>query len=604
MSLQRKILGVLLLLLVLIAVTDYTIDRLLIFHNYVTLEQAQAKKDLARCVEALNAEIRHLDISTDDWSAWDDTYQFLQNRNEAYIKFNLVIQTFLDNKLNLINYYDVNGTLVWGQVMDLDTQTLIKVSPFNKPSLPLSHPLLNNAKVKKDASSGTSGIFLTDKGPMLICSKPILTSDHRGPHQGYLIMGKLLSTNLLARLARQTHVDHKIWPIGDKTMADDDRRAIIQINQQDPVYIKDTNDVLHVYAKIPDIFGNPTLLLRAITPKDITAKGIASIRFGILSNILMSFSFLLVLLGLVKYLILQPIASLTHHAVNIREKNDLSLRLDNRRQDELGVLSREFDRLVAQQEQIQTSLKREIEERRLTEKQLDIYHQKLRKLSAELLMTEERERRKIAINLHDHIGQSLAISKMRVDALTENLSPLEVPIKIEQISQLLEKCIQDTRTLTFELSPPILYEFGLSTALQWLSDKFIHQHGLEIHFNSDETNEQIDPSLRVMLFQATRELLYNIVKHAHSSAVKMTMTSEHKFIKITVRDNGVGFDPSILNNYEQYEDKGFGLFNIKERINHIGGRFKIESAPGKGTQVCLECLSKPNSPDDPGEELS
>lgn len=603
MSLQRKILGVLFVLLVLIAITDYTIDRLLIFHNYVAIEHTQAKRDLARCIDTLKSEINHLNVYTDDWSAWDDTYQFLKDRNDAYIKSNLVIQTFLDNKLNLINYYDVNGKLVWGKTMDLKTKSVIAVSPFDKPTLSSSHPLLKRAKVKKDVTNGISGIFLTVKGPMLICSKPVLTSEHQGPHRGYLIMGKFLSTDLQAHLIEQAHVNHQIWQLDDKTIPEIDRQAFTQINQQTPVYIKNNKNALHVYGKIPDIFGNLSILYRVVAPRDITSKGAASIRYGIISNVLMSCSFLLVLLGLIKYLILQPISSLTHHAVNIREQNDLSLRLNNRRKDELGILSREFDRLVAQQEQIQTSLKREIEERRLTEKKLKGYHQKLRKLSSELLLTEERERRKIAVDLHDHIGQSLAMSKMKLDVLVANLSPSEVSEKIEHVGQLIENTIQDTRTLTFELSPPLLYEFGLSTALKWLSDKFSQQYDLNIQYLGVEDNFSLDTSLSILLFQATRELLFNIVKHAKSNAVRLSMTQEDTEVQILIEDDGVGFDPSILNTNTD-SDIGFGLFNVRERLNHIGGQLKINSAPGKGTRIRLYSPLKPDLPANQDEQLS
>lgn len=603
MSLQRKILGVLFGLLALIAITDYTIDRLLIFQNYVALEHAQAKKDMFRCIDTLKSEINHLNIFTDDWAVWNDTYQFLQNRNDTYIKSNLVIQTFLDNKLNLINFYDVNGKLVWGQTMDLSTKSVIAVSPFDKPTLSLSHPLLERAKVKKDVTSGISGIFLTAKGPMLICSKPVLTSERQGPHQGHLIMGKFLTAALLDGLIERTHVDHQIWQVGDNTIPENDRQAFAQINQQTPIYIKDNKNTLHVYAISPDIFGNPSILYRAVALKEVTTKGLASIRFGVLSNILMSCSFLLVLLGLIKYLILQPISSLTHHAVNIREQNDLSLRLDNRRKDELGVLSREFDRLVAQQEQIQTSLKREIEERRLTEKKLNRYHQKLRKLSSELLLTEERERRKIAVDLHDHIGQSLAMSKMKLDALVAGLPPSDIAEKIEHVGRLIENTIQDTRTLTFELSPPLLYEFGLSTALKWLSDKFSQQYDLNIQFSGVENNLSLDTSLSILLFQVTRELLFNIVKHAKSTAVRLLMTHEDTGVKILIEDDGVGFDPSILSsNIDQ--DIGFGLFNIRERLKHIGGQFEIDSMPERGTRIRLYSPLTPNLPDIKDEPLS
>lgn len=599
MTLQQKIFSILIILLVLMSATDYLIDKHLIFHNYIALEQDQVKKDLKRCVAALKVEIDHLNTVADDWAIWDDSYQFLQDHNADYIESNLVPLTFTDNNLNLIHYYDLKGALVWGKAMNLDTQATILISPLDTQHLSPDHPLLKRAEVRSGTQSGVCGLFMTSKGPMLICSKPVLTSEQKGPTRGFLMMGRMLSPKLMSQLVRQTQVDHNIWPLDDDSLKDEDRHAISQITQEAPFYIRDAGGLLHGYTIVPDLLGNPGLLIRTAVQKEITQKGQSSIHYGIISNVLMSLSFLLVLLGLLKYTVLQPILSLTRHAVAIRDKNDLSLRQNNRHPDEIGVLSREFDRLVAQQQSVQKGLQAEIEERHLYEKKLNSYHQKLRQLSSELLLTEERERRKIAVDLHDHIGQSLAMSKMKIDALIATLSPSDVSKTLEQISRLIEKTIQDTRTLTFELSPPLLYEFGLSTALKWLCDKFTQQYELDIQFNANEATVPMDTSLRIMLFQITRELLFNIVKHSQSRKAVLSMAIQDSRVEITVEDNGKGFDPAILGTHADH-DIGFGLFNIRERMEHIGGQFEINSAPGKGTHIRLVSPIKSPAPDEQG----
>ncbi len=586
MTLQGKIIGLLIVLLVLMGGTDYVIDRLVVFQNYVALEKAQARKDLDRCLAALNNEIDHLKILTDDWAVWDDTYQFIQDRNADYIESNLVPLTFFDNKLNLIAFYDLQGNRVWGQSMDLSTKTPISISPFQNSNLPLTHALLQKTPPANDTNGGTNGIFITGKGPMLVSSKPILTSNREGPVRGHLVMGQLLTPALIDRLVKQTRVRHNLLKINSTTLEKDDQQAMREISKKGPVYILETNDTLKAYAMVPNLAEEPALLMRVVAPREISKKGIESVRYGVVSGSLMFLSFLLVVLGIIKYTVLQPILALTRHAVTIRDSNDLSLRQNTTRRDEIGVLSREFDRLVAQQQSIQKGLKREIEERHLYEKELDRYHQKLRHLSSELLLTEERERRKIATDLHDSIGQSLAMSKMRLDELTATMPPSDVSEKMEQVSKLIEKSIQDTRTLTFELSPPILYEFGLSAALKWLSEKFSKKYQLNIKFDTIGSVGPKDTALRVMLFQATRELLYNVVKHAHERDVILSLTTTDTAVEITIEDNGVGFDPTIMNTPAEY-DVGFGLFSIKERLQHVGGRFEIDSTPGKGTRVCM-----------------
>lgn len=595
MTLKWKIIGILLVFMGLMAVTDHVVDRLVIYPSYVALEKAQAEKDVARCEAALENTIYYLDIVADDWAAWDDTCIFLQDRNAAYIESNLVLETFLDNELNLINYYDVNGNLFWGRAMDLETQAPCVIKPFDSRHLDVSHPLIRHS----DAAGGLRGVFLTDKGPMLISSRPIVSSENKGPIRGTLVMGKLLTPTIMTRLVKQTQVPHIWMPMAENSLSDEDQRAAAMATPSSPVVMREKGIELFVYTVMPDVLGAPALLLRAVLPRDITAKGLAGIRYGILSNALVSVVLLLVFLGLLKITVLSPIVSLTRHAVAIRDTGDLSLRHHSRRKDEIGVLSGEFDRLVADQQAIQQGLKHEIEERQRYEETLTDYHLKLRQLSSELLLTGERERRKIAVDLHDHIGQTLAVSKMRLDELASILPAGEAIEKVEKIIGYIEKAIQDTRTLTFEISPPILYEFGLASALKWLGEKFSDLYGLTIKFNAGNADIQLDTPLRIMLFQATRELLFNIVKHAHCSDVKIAMTADGDRLKITIEDNGVGFDPAALN-----AQIGFGLFNIKERLTYFGGHCEIESAQGKGTRIHLAVPLKPPVADDGQRSLT
>ena len=591
MTLKWKILGSLLLLLSLLAVSDYTIYRRVIYPNYLALEQALARKDLTRCLTALESIINNLEIFSDDWAAWDDTYEFVQDGNPEYIKSNLVKETFLDNDLNLISYYDLKGNRVWGKAMDIGTAKPVNISPFDLSGLPITHPLLKHVQTGSGAS-GVSGIWLTNKGPMLVSSQPIITSENRGPAVGVLIMGKLWCPSLQERLLSQTLVNHTLLQLNDAAMTDADSLAMARINASTPVVLQETAHALKVYTLISDINGIPALLLRVTVPRDVTAEGLAGIRYGAAADILVSIIFLLVLLGVLKVTVIGPIVSLTRHAVTIRDTNDLTLAYNSTRKDEIGVLSREFDRLVARQHSIQKGLMLENEERRLTEKKLTHYHHRLRQLSSELLLTEERERRKIAGDLHDYIGQPLAISKMKLDELASTLSAADTLGNVEQISRYIEMVIQSTRTLTFELSPPILYEFGLAAALKWLSEKFGWQYGLEIIFDAGNAEIPMETALRVMLFQAVRELLFNIIKHARSREAQITMTAEEDTVKIIIQDNGVGFNPEAVN-----VQLGFGLFSIKERMHHFGGRVEIDSAPGKGTQVCLVASLKPIPPE-------
>lgn len=227
------------------------------------------------------------------------------------------------------------------------------------------------------------------------------------------------------------------------------------------------------------------------------------------------------------------------------------------------------------------NLKAEINVRKLAEKKLLDYQKQFQLLTSQLSLIEENEKRRIATELHDCIGQTLALSKIKLGLLNKSAPSDELKKSIKEILHLIEQTIKETRTLTFELSPPILYELGLSQAIKWLIDQFREKHGLEIELTDDGREKPFDNNTRFFLFQAIRELLVNIVKHAQATRVDIIMTRDEQNLRIIIEDNGVGFlKPSV-----DYD--GYGLFNIRERMNHINGQFEIKSASGRGTRVTL-----------------
>ena len=225
--------------------------------------------------------------------------------------------------------------------------------------------------------------------------------------------------------------------------------------------------------------------------------------------------------------------------------------------------------------------------RKKAEEDIHSYQQQLRSLAAELSLAEERERRRIATILHDHIGQILAMSKIKLGSLIES-SPSSVDVgNIKEIREYVEQAIDYTRSLTFELSPPVLYAFGLEAALEWLSEQIMEQFGIVCEFENDSQPKPVNEEMKVFTFTAVRELLANVVKHARASRAKITVRRVNRNLVIHVADDGVGFNPSKLKSH-LYDNQGFGLFSIRERIRHLGGQMEVKSIKGRGTRVILE----------------
>jgi len=227
----------------------------------------------------------------------------------------------------------------------------------------------------------------------------------------------------------------------------------------------------------------------------------------------------------------------------------------------------------------------DITERKRAEEKVRLYEEQLRSLISELSLVEEEERRRIATDLHDHIGQILALAKIKLESLREMASSTGLAVPLDPIREMIEQAIQYTRTLTFELSPPILYELGFEAAVEWFTEQIQEQHGILVGFEDDLQPKPMSHELRILLFKAVRELVINIVKHAQARSAKVSIRRDDKHIHVLIRDDGYGFNPFKDN--PSGKMRGFGLFSIRERLKHFGGNFEIESNPGHGTRVTL-----------------
>jgi signal transduction histidine kinase len=242
-------------------------------------------------------------------------------------------------------------------------------------------------------------------------------------------------------------------------------------------------------------------------------------------------------------------------------------------------------------ERTNLALQEQIAEYKKAERRIENYQKQLRRLASELSLAEARERRAIAEDLHDHIGQALAIIKMDIGLFRGNAIFCGFEDKIDEINALLEQTIQYTRTLTFEISPPSLYELGLTAAVEGLIERFRKKHKIDISLATSQDIGRFGNRLEILFFKSIQELLTNIVKHAAAKHVKIRLSRDGDIIKSEVEDDGCGFGIDIVE--REYEnDAKFGLFNIKERFCLLGGSAEIISAPGRGTKIIIQASAE------------
>ena len=251
--------------------------------------------------------------------------------------------------------------------------------------------------------------------------------------------------------------------------------------------------------------------------------------------------------------------------------------------------------LVSQVEQRTAELKAtneqlrdEIREHERAQKRVLDFQNQLRAMHAELALVEERERRRIAVDLHDRIGQSLVMAQFKIREIHALTSDADTSALISDATEILNQTVRDTRSLMFELSPPVLYDLGLSAALGWLTQNLSRQHGLVIELKDNNLPVGLSQARRVILFRTVRELLMNVIKHARTDRALVSVRMDHGRIRIEVTDRGAGFEVS-RGRPGQADGEHFGLLSVTEQIQSIGGQLKVESSVGNGTNVVLVC---------------
>ena len=229
---------------------------------------------------------------------------------------------------------------------------------------------------------------------------------------------------------------------------------------------------------------------------------------------------------------------------------------------------------------------RDITERKAAEKKLHEYQDQLRSMASQLTLIEERERRQIAADLHDRIAQTLALTKIKLGTLQESVHSPDQKKDLHKIRELIDQTIQDTRSLTFDLCPPFLYELGFEKALEWLLEEIKQNYGIATFFENKGTLNTLGDEVSILLFRTIRELLINIVKHAKAHISKVSVREDQNHVYLTVEDDGIGFDTEKLQSYVT-RNRGFGLFQIKERLHYLGGQMEVASLPTRGTKISL-----------------
>lgn len=600
---------------------DYVIQRTVVFPSFVKLDYEHATTNVNRVVSAIDREIHHLELFVVDWSVWDDTYEFIANRNEEYIDSNLGDTTFADDRLNAMYYLDAEGAVVWGRTLDTETGEELGLAAFGSDKVDLPASLMYHENV-----DGVSrGIILTEMGPMLIASCAIVTSEKTGPVRGALVMGRLLDDNVVELLADQTGVGLKILSVdegGGFLDAGDcgcsDEGCSIAISERG-------SDLLVAYRAFKDIEGEDAFIIETSVGRGITAAGKVATRSAMASILAISLLVLMIVLAFVKHGICDPVRSLIRHIASIKESGDLSMRLELNRSDEIGVLGGEFNEMLGRIEYECDEMKRYDEQLRDAKEYAEKAKGETDQLNRQLEMSVEKANMLTheAVKANEHKSQFLANMSheirtpmnaiigfgelLREEELTDDQREFVDTISTSSVALLgIINDILDYSKIEAGMLKTEIIEFNLKESLaeiESLMRPAAYKKNLKfsiLHCDDIPVIVRADP---VRLRQCLLNLVSNAVKFTENGHVYINVLVEDRegksFLRFDVEDTGIGVPAgrldSIFDSFTQadgsttrkYGGTGLGLAITRQLAILLGGDIEAKSEEGKGSVFSL-----------------
>jgi len=365
MQLRKKTLLIIGAALISLIMVLYATASTILLHDFHNLEAQYVRQDVVRALDALDEDLSSLNTSAQDYAEWDDTYSFVNTRNEKFVKSNFVDSTFVYLRLNLLVLLDSSGNTIFSKGFDLSSKTEIPIPESLQQQL--TDALLDSSTVGGSRPAPKTGILTLAESTLLIASRPIFNSNAEGPPRGTLILGRYLDSSEIALLSELTHLsvdfilpslDFKVGAANDsgpgaKAMAGSKqdwekiKLKISNLKSSVEILVEPLSDTLVAgYAMIRDIYGKQALLVRVETKRIIYRQGQATLELFTLSTLAVGLIFSAITLLLLEKLVLARLASLSTSVSNIADSGDRDLRVHMAGGDELASLADTINRML------------------------------------------------------------------------------------------------------------------------------------------------------------------------------------------------------------------------------------------------------------------
>lgn len=559
MSLSRTTLLMIALAFIgLLAILLVTMRTTLMGH-FNTVEIGWTNESVRRAILMVENESDSLTSMARTWARNEEIYQFLETRLAKFAVTSLGDQAFTEQDFNILALMDENGQVLFSRGYDTELQKEIEFPPELVRRLTPGDALVGTAA----AQTGSQGLISTSQGPLQIAAYGVVGKDPQCAMNGVVILGRLYNESQLHRLNKVLQFPIRFDAV-NAALAPDSQAALQALKTTGAITTRPIdNQTIAAYTLLEDYDGQPAYILRLELPRTIHQNS------EYVSNYLMIAMLIAALvLGATFFfsldrLVLNRVTRLGREIDQIAASGDLARRVTVSRRDELAQLSTTINQMLAA---------------------FETNNAQLQVLSRQLVAIQETERRQIALELHDEIGQYLTGLKLLLEGY-EGLPEAARAQRLAQATTLVNELIGQVRELSLDLRPAMLDDFGLVPALLWLFERYESQTRVEVLFqNRLPEGERYDPEVETAAFRAIQEALTNIARHAGVSEAVVTLWRTDGLLAIKIEDQGKGFDLEKV----MEEQHSSGLIGMHERVGLLGGRMDIDTVPGQGTTLSID----------------